>query len=104
MLGKLRGACCLRPPRAKGTINLLRRLLYKSRYIPRVISGLYLFSAIEMLLCCFAFITFPRTRAVLDPAFLVPDFFAELSAALWLAIKGATLPAPAEVTTPSLLA
>jgi hypothetical protein len=67
-------------------------LLYKSRYIPRMISGLYLFASLEMLLCCFAFITFPKTREILDPAFLVPDFFAELSAALWLAIKGVTLP------------
>jgi hypothetical protein len=77
-------------------------LLYKSRYIPRIISGLYLFACIEMLVCCFAFITFPKTRAVLDPAFVVPDFFAELAAALWLAIKGATLPAVAEVVLPSL--
>lgn len=77
-------------------------LLYKSRYIPRIISGLYLFSCVEMLVCCFAFITFPKTRGVLDPAFVVPDFFAELSAALWLAIKGATLPAAAEETLPSL--
>jgi hypothetical protein len=69
-------------------------LLYQSRYIPRIISGLYLFSCVEMLLCCFTFILFPNTRAVLDPAFLVPDFFAELSAALWLALKGAKLPVP----------
>lgn len=75
-------------------------LLYKSRYIPRVISGLYLFASAEMLLCCFAFITFPVTRAMLDPGFLVPDFFAELSAALWLAVKGVTLPTRAARTLP----
>jgi hypothetical protein len=67
-------------------------LLYKSRYIPRIISGLYLLASVEMLLCCFTFILFPNTRHVLDPAFLLPDFFAELSAALWLALKGAKLP------------
>ena len=78
-------------------------LLYKSRYIPRIISGLYLFASVEMLLCVFAFITFPATRAILDPAFLVPDFFAELSAALWLALKGVTLPKPAE-TSPAFVA
>jgi hypothetical protein len=71
-------------------------LLYRSGYIPRVISGLYLFASVEMLLCCFTFIIFPNTRAVLDPAFLVPDFFAELAAALWLAVKGAKLPAQYE--------
>lgn len=69
-------------------------LLFQSGYIPRVISGLYLFASAEMLLCCFVFLVFPNTRAVLDPAFLVPDFFAELSAALWLAFKGVKLPAP----------
>jgi hypothetical protein len=68
-------------------------LLYRSHYIPRVISGLYLFASIEMQLCCLIFLVFPGTRAILDPAFLVPDFFAELSAALWLAFKGVKLPA-----------
>jgi hypothetical protein len=77
-------------------------LLYRSRYIPRIISGLYLFASVEMLVCWFVFLIFPQTRAVIDPAFLVPDFFAELPAALWLAIKGARLPAPAGEIAPSL--
>lgn len=75
-------------------------LLYRSRYIPRVISGLYLFCCIEMLFCCFLFILLPSTRAVLDPAFVVPDFFAELAAALWLALKGVKLPAPTRSPSP----
>jgi hypothetical protein len=50
-----------------------------------------------MLLCCFAFVVFPNIRAVLDPGFVVPDFFAELAAALWLAIKGVRLPAREEL-------
>lgn len=66
-------------------------LLFRSGYIPRVISGLYLFASIEMLLCCFVFIVFPRSRAVLDPGIVVPDFFAELAAALWLTLKGVNL-------------
>ena len=66
-------------------------LLYRSRYIPRIISGLYLFACVEMLLCCFTFLIFPMSRAMLDPAFVVPDAVAELSAALWLAVKGANL-------------
>ena len=67
-------------------------LLFRSRYIPRLISGLYLFASVEMLLCCVAFMVFPRSRAVLDPGFVVPDFFAELATALWLAVKGVRLP------------
>jgi len=66
-------------------------LLWRSGYIPRVISGLYLFASVEMLLCCFVFLVFPASRAVLDPGFVVPDFFAELSAALWLAFRGVKL-------------
>jgi hypothetical protein len=69
-------------------------LLYESGYIPRILSGLYLFASIEMLFCCFIFILLPRTRAVLDPAFLIPDVPAELLTALWLTIKGVRLPVP----------
>jgi hypothetical protein len=64
-------------------------LLYKARYIPRLISGAYLFASAEMLLCCFVFLIFPKIGASLDPAFVAPDAIAELSAALWLAFKGA---------------
>ncbi len=71
-------------------------LLFKSRYIPRIISALYLFACMDMLLCCFFFILFPGTKDVLDPAFIVPDALAELSAALWLALKGAALPISSE--------
>jgi hypothetical protein len=35
-------------------------------------------------------------RDVLDPAFIAPDAVAELSAALWLALKGAHLPTVAK--------
>jgi hypothetical protein len=50
-----------------------------------------LFASVEMLLCCFVFLVFPASRAVLDPGFVVPDLFAELSAALWLAFRGVKL-------------
>ncbi len=66
-------------------------LLYKSNYIPRLISDLYLFACAEMLLCCFTFILVPKIRPSLDPAFLVPDILAELSAGLWLSFKGVNL-------------
>ncbi|MGF7181541.1 DUF4386 domain-containing protein [Tunturiibacter psychrotolerans] len=78
-------------------------LLYRSRYIPRMISGLYLFACVEMLLCCFTFLIFPKIREVLDPAFVVPDALAELSAALWLAIKGVKLPTVAKDASSELV-
>ena len=69
-------------------------LLFKSRYIPRVLSGLYLFAAVQLLLSCFAFIIFPTAHWLLGfPAF-IPDLIAELSTALWLAFKGARIPPP----------
>lgn len=49
-------------------------LLFRSRYIPRAISGLYLFASVEMLLCCFVFLVFPNSRVVLDPAFFSAGF------------------------------
>ena len=46
---------------------------------------------------------FPKLREVLDPAFVVPDALAELSAALWLAIKGVKLPVRAKETSSELV-
>lgn len=67
-------------------------LLYKSGYIPRILSGLYFFGAVWLLLCCFGFVVVPDSMRLLDTAFIVPDFFAELLVALWLTCKGAKIP------------
>lgn len=68
-------------------------LLFKSRYIPQILSALYLFVVLQMLLCCFAIIIFPHLSDTLGLWWVMPDFFVELSVALWLAFKGAKIPA-----------
>ena len=67
-------------------------LLLKSAYIPRILSGLYLFAAVWLLLCCFGFIIAPKSMTMFNAAFIVPDFVAELLVGLWLAFKGANVP------------
>jgi hypothetical protein len=72
-------------------------LLWKSRYIPRILSGSYLAVAVLIVACCFAIIVFPSLDAIIDPWFIVPDFVVELLVALWLTIKGANIPRAAAV-------
>jgi len=67
-------------------------LLFKSRYIPRILSGFYLFCCAEMLIFCFLFLIFPTFSKVIGWWYVFPDFFAELFTALWLAFKGAKIP------------
>jgi len=67
-------------------------LLFKSRYIPRILSGFYLFCCAEMLIFCFLFLIFPALSSIIGWWFVFPDFFAELFTALWLAFKGANIP------------
>lgn len=73
-------------------------LLIKSAYISRLLSGLYLFGAVWLLLCCFGFIIAPNSMTVFNTAFIVPDFVAELLVALWLTCKGAKVPQPVDAT------
>jgi Domain of unknown function (DUF4386) len=69
-------------------------LFWKSRYIPRLLSGSYLLVALVILVCSFAIILFPSLGAMIDPWFVLPDFIVESLVALWLVIKGANIPAP----------
>jgi hypothetical protein len=45
-----------------------------------------------MLLCGLAIIVFPHLADTLGLWWVMPDFFVELSVALWLAFKGAKIP------------
>lgn len=69
-------------------------LLFKSRYIPRVLSGLYLFACVEMLVCFFVVLLFPRQMPSIGFVWLIPDLVAEISVAAWLAFKGAAISSP----------
>ncbi len=66
-------------------------LLWKARYIPRILAGLYFLVAMEIAICCFAIIVFPPLDAIIDPWFILPDFVVEFAVGLWLLIKGARI-------------
>jgi uncharacterized protein DUF4386 len=66
-------------------------LLLKSGYIPKILSGFYLFAVSWLLICCLGFIVVPDSMKVFDTAFIVPDFVAEVLVALWLIFKGANV-------------
>jgi hypothetical protein len=63
-------------------------LFWKSRYIPRFLSGSYFVVTVLIVVCCFAIILIPSLGALIDPWFVLPDFVVELAVALWLTIKG----------------
>ena len=69
-------------------------LLFKSGYLPRSLAGFYLFGTTWLLFCCFGFVISPQSMTMFNTAFIVPDFVAELLVGLWLAIRGASIPAP----------
>ncbi len=68
-------------------------LLWKSRCIPRVLSGLYFLVAAEVAMCSIAIIVSPALDALIDPWFILPDFVIELAVGLWLLIKGVNVSA-----------
>jgi len=67
-------------------------LFLKSNYIPRILSGLYVFAAAVLLVGTFSLIVFPGITASIFPAYIIPDFLAELFLGLWLSIKGVKIP------------
>ena len=66
-------------------------LLWKARYIPRVLSGLYVLVAVEVVASCLLIIVFPAVDARIDPWFILPDFVVELAVGLWLLVRGAKI-------------
>jgi hypothetical protein len=63
-------------------------LLWISRYIPRVLAGAYMIVAAAIFLSCSLLIVFPGMIDVVDPWVIAPDFFVELTVALWLLVRG----------------
>jgi hypothetical protein len=67
-------------------------LFYMSKYVPRILSGFYFVAAILLLIGTLTLLIWPDSGSLVNPAFIIPDFLAELSLALWLLIKGVKLP------------
>ena len=66
-------------------------LLWRSGYIPKVLSGAYLIVAVAIFLGCLVEALSPATGRVIDPWFVLPDLPVELAVGLWMAFRGARL-------------
>jgi hypothetical protein len=62
-------------------------LLWRSRYIPQILSVAYLVVALAIFAGCFGIMLFPAIQATIDPWFVLPDLPVEIAVALWLMIK-----------------
>ena len=71
-------------------------LLWRARYIPRVLSGSYLVVAVIIFFGCLSEVLSPALGTAIDPWFVLPDLPVELAVALWLIIRGASIPVRAE--------
>jgi hypothetical protein len=68
-------------------------LLYRSRYIPRILSGAYLLVTALLGIFCLGMIVFPELEGIVIPWILAPDFLVELLVALWLTFRGVSVAA-----------
>ncbi len=71
---------------------LIGWLIFKSIYIPRLIGLLLIVASACYLTNSFATILFPDFARMLSSLILLPALIAELSLALWLIVKGASIP------------
>jgi hypothetical protein len=67
---------------------ILGYLIFRSRYMPRVIGVLMQIAGVCYVVNSFALLLSPPLSARLFPAILVPSLIAELSLALWLLTRG----------------
>lgn len=66
-------------------------LLFKGRYIPRLLSGFGIFASLSALIAVFVMTIAPGTTSALGIASVVPIFLYELLAGLWLSVLGAKI-------------
>jgi len=60
----------------------------QSKYIPRALSGFYVFASLILLFCSYPPLIFPNISKVISPAWILLDFLVELLVGLWISIKG----------------
>jgi len=63
-------------------------LWFKSRYIPRGVAALGIFSSLVVAIVTLAIMVFPSLAAVVIPVYFAPIFIFEVGLGLWLLIKG----------------
>jgi hypothetical protein len=63
-------------------------LIFKSRYLPRLVGLLLQIAGVSYLIACFASLFSPAVADLIIPAILLPPFIGESTLCLWLLIKG----------------
>ena len=67
-------------------------LFYKSRYIPRWLSGLGVLGSSALAIITLAIMVFPHLARVVVPFYFLPSFAFEVILGLWLVIRGIRVP------------
>jgi len=67
-------------------------LLFKSRYIPRVLAAWGIFSSLLLLISQFAIIIFPEVEKTIIPACYGPIAIDEIALGFWLLLEGVNIP------------
>jgi len=68
-------------------------LLYKSRYVPRALTGWEISPSLVLASGSLAMILFPWFAANASMTYMVPMFFYEVPLGLWFLVKGVSAPA-----------
>ena len=63
-------------------------LWLKSRYIPRALAALGVFSSLLVVVVTLAIMVFPGCAAVVSPDYFVPSFIFEITLGFWLVVRG----------------
>ena len=79
-----------------GFCVLVGVLIVRTRVVPRVLGVLMVVAGACYVVNTLALVVSPAVSGAIFPAILLPAFIAELSLALWLLVKGARVPAPAQ--------
>jgi hypothetical protein len=72
--------------------TIFNYLLFKSRYIPKVLAAWGIFASLLLLMSQFAIIVFPAVEKIIIPACYGPIAIDEIALGFWLLIKGANIP------------
>ena len=67
-------------------------LWFKSRYIPRGLAALGIFSSLVVAVVTVAIMVFPGLAAVVIPVYFAPIAVFEVTLGLWLLVKGIRAP------------
>ena len=67
-------------------------LLFKSRYVPRILAVWGIFSSLLLLFSQFAIIIFPEVESTIIPATYAPIAIDEIVLGFWLLMRGANIP------------